>query len=295
MGWNGSGQASQNTTPKSKPHHKWPRLVVLALCITIVGVIAWLLRQPTPKVISPDEPVKVRAHHSTRELMAAVVRPTVTNLCVDEVRTNRDWIIQIGNKEYNLTQIKQTDLARYHALTAEHSRIESEKEKNRRNPIQGLAEQLLIGSMPIDKGDAMPPLPINEDEIKDLEEKAEEMLAKVDKVEQHDTDLSIDIKNQLIEIKEEFRAAKAQGVSFYDFIRKRQERAQDDAAHLQDAIRLNEETYNDETVSDKDYEATRKKIDNLLKLEGYKGLPPLTEEQVQSPEEHAERQTEEAK
>ena len=180
-------------------------------------------------------------------------------------------------------------------MTGEHARVEAQLEKIRRSPVKGIAEQLLALSTPGEKGEAIPPLPISEDDVSELEQEADKMLSELPKVEEYDTEVSLEIKNNLIELKEEFLAAREQGMSFYDFIRKRQERAHDDAAHLQDAVKLNEEIYTDETVSDKDYEATRKKIDKLLKLEGYKGLPPLTEEQVQSAEEHAEQQAEEVK
>lgn len=267
----------------------FPLLLAIAIAIAVLG---WLY-ETTPKQKQTKAEAKVRVTDKIKEVTPVKINNSVVVEKPEEESTNE--ILHIGSKAYDLTKLRRDNPQLYDQVTGEHARIEAQLEKIRRSPVKGLAEQLLALSTPGEKGEAIPPLPISEDDAAELEKEADKMLSELPKVEEHDTEVSLEIKNNLIAIKEEFLAAREQGMSFYDFIRKRQERAQDDAAHLQDAVKLNEETYTDETVSDKDYEATRKKIDKLLKLEGYKGLPPLTEEQVQSADEHAEQQAEEVK
>lgn len=264
-------------------------LVAIASAIAVSG---WFYMTPQGQIQTKD------ASHVRETNMIKEVTPIQINNSVvaDEPEEEaKNDILQIGSKTYNLAKLRRDNPQLYEQVTGEHARVEAQLEKIRRSPVKGIAEQLLALSTPGEKGEAIPPLPISEDDVSELEQEADKMLSELPKVEEYDTEVSLEIKNNLIELKEEFLAAREQGMSFYDFIRKRQERAHDDAAHLQDAVKLNEEIYTDETVSDKDYEATRKKIDKLLKLEGYKGLPPLTEEQVQSAEEHAEQQAEEVK
>ena len=293
MGWN---RPKEGTTEEIRVHRGTGRRFAgpVAVLIAVAGALGWWLWSSGDERCQPSEQGKPPAAIRT-VTPVKVARPVEEPAVAAEPSAATGEVVRIGALEYDLAKLRKENPAAYQEVTAKYARVQAELERIRRSPVKGVAEQLLALSTPGEKGEAIPPLPLTDADMETMETEAEKMLATEPKVEEHDTDQSIDIKNRLIELKEEYAAARDKGLSFVDFIRSREVKAKDDAAHLQDAIRLNEETYNDVTVSDKDYEATRKKIDNLLKLEGYKGLPPLTEEQVQSSEEHAERQTEEAK
>lgn len=161
----------------------------------------------------------------------------------------------------------------------ERLRVEAELEKIRREPLKGAAEQLLMMATPAARGDSIPPLPITYEMDEALEAEAEKMLERIVKVEEHDTIASLEIKEQLLALREEWVAAKEKGMRFVDFLRQREGYAKNDAEHYADAINLEREYYNDKTLNDADYLEARKKIDNLLNIEGFKPLPPLEEEE----------------
>lgn len=161
----------------------------------------------------------------------------------------------------------------------ERLRVEAELEKIRREPLKGAAEQLLMMATPAARGDSIPPLPITYEMDEALEAEAEKMLERIVKVEEHDNIASLEVKEQLLALREEWLAAKEKGMRFVDFLRQREGHAQNDAEHYADAINLEREYYNDKTLNDEDYLEARKKINNLLNIEGFKPLPPLEEEE----------------
>lgn len=150
-------------------------------------------------------------------------------------------------------------------------------EKIAMEPVKGLAEQLLMMATPTSKGSPVPPLPISDEMGEEFEREAEAMLNRVVEVEDHDDERSLQVKERLLRLREEWYDAKRNGMTFAEFLKRRQARAEDDETHLNEAIALEREHYNDSSLSDGEYLDARRKIDNLLKMEGYDGLPPLEE------------------
>ena len=290
MGWNGSGRAAMDEPPaKEVPRAArgapmpWGVVAAAAAVLLAAGaaVAFFVLRPAKPeRVDTPKDAAKQRgglivSHEPAKPLPRAQVKKEESE---EQEQRGEDVWVQIANKRYNLTEIAKTDPARAMRISNEYARVEAELERARKSPVKGAGAQLLMMSTPGEKGDSLPPLPITNDDFDQLEREADRMLAQRVEVEDHDTDSSLELKEKLLALKAEFAAARERGVSFAEFLRDRESRAKLDAEHLEDAIHLDKVNYDDRTLSDEQYLTARDRIDKLLKMEGFRGLPKLDEE-----------------
>ena len=290
MGWNGSGRAAMDEPPaKEVPRAArgapmpWGVVAAAAAVLLAAGaaVAFFVLRPAKPeRVDTPKDAAKQRgglivSHEPAKPLPRAQVKKEESE---EQEQRGEDVWVQIANKRYNLTEIAKTDPARAMRISNEYARVEAELERARKSPVKGAGAQLLMMSTPGEKGDSLPPLPITNDDFDQLEREADRMLAQRVEVEDHDTDSSLELKEKLLALKAEFAAARERGVSFAEFLRDRESRAKLDAEHLEDAIHLDKVNYDDRTLSDEQYLTARDRIDKLLKMEGFRGLPKLEEE-----------------
>ncbi len=136
------------------------------------------------------------------------------------------------------------------------------------------AEELLVLATPSTPGGMVPPLPNITDEgvAKDLAK----AMSNVIKADKDDTEKTLSLKLNVAEQKEEFRSLqKEEGWTFTEYVNALRDKFNDDAAYLSEARKLNEELYKDQSLSDADYEANKKQLDEELKK---RGLPSLDEE-----------------
>ena len=290
MGWNGSGRAAMDEPPaKEVPRAArgapmpWGVVAAAAAVLLAAGAaVAFVVLRPAKpeRVDTPKDAAKQRgglivSHEPAKPLPRAQVKKEESE---EQEQRGEDVWVQIANKRYNLTEIAKTDPARAMRISNEYARVEAELERARKSPVKGAGAQLLVMSTPGEKGDSLPPLPITNDDFDQLEREADRMLAQRVEVEDHDTDSSLELKEKLLALKAEFAAARERGVSFAEFLRDRESRAKLDAEHLEDAIHLDKVNYDDRTLSDEQYLTARDRIDKLLKMEGFRGLPKLDEE-----------------
>lgn len=292
MAWNGSGNAAASPSKvapaakQSQASAAWAlRLAVVVVLVAAAGAVAFFaLRTSRPdSVDAPGDSAKAPGGRiATREPVVPSSRTQAQGEedepAAPETHGNDVWV-QIANKRYNLTEIAKTDPARAQRISNEYARVEAELERARRSPIKGAGEQLLMMATAAEKGDSLPPLPITVDDFDRLEQEADRMLAQRVEVEDHDTDASLELKEKLLALKAEFAEARERGISFSEFLRDRESKAKLDAEHLDDAIRLDRANYDDKSLSDEQYLTARDRIDRLLKLEGYRGLPKLEGEE----------------
>lgn len=290
MGWNGSSRAAVDEPPaKEEPRAKrgapmpWSVVAAAAAVLLAAGAaVAFFVLRPakpecvdTPKGAAKPRGGLIESHEPAKPSPRAQVEKDEPEGPAEPVARGEDVWVQIANKRYNLTEIAKTDPARATRISNEYARVEAELERARRSPVKGAGAQLLMMSTPGEKGDSLPPLPITNDDFDQLEREADRMLAQRVEVEDHDTDSSLELKEKLLALKAEFAAARERGVSFAEFLRDRESRAKLDAEHLEDAIHLDKENYDDRTLSDEQYLTARDRIDKLLKMEGFRGLPKL--------------------
>ena len=290
MGWNGSSRAAVDEPPaKEEPRAKrgapmpWSVVAAAAAVLLAAGAaVAYFVLRPakpervdTPKGAAKQRGGLIVSHEPAKPLPRAQVKKEESE---EQDQRGEDVWVQIANKRYNLTEIAKTDPARAQRISNEYARVEAELEHARKSPVKGAGAQLLMMSTPGEKGDSLPPLPITNDDFDQLEREADRMLAQRVEVEDHDTDSSLELKEKLLALKAEFAEARERGVSFAEFLRDRESRAKLDAEHLEDAIHLDKVNYDDRTLSDEQYLMARDRIDKLLKMEGFRGLPKLEEE-----------------
>lgn len=148
-----------------------------------------------------------------------------------------------------------------------------QEEENKPKPHpRTAAETFLVMITPREPGERMPPAPIPPDMDEDEVDKA---LSNAVKANASDDERSIQAKLTLLEQKEEFRKLREQGMTFSEYLRRLEEKFHGQAKLLDDARALNDELYNDRTISDEDYLANKQKINEVLRNEG---LPPLEED-----------------
>lgn len=156
--------------------------------------------------------------------------------------------------------------------TAEALQQEQEEESKPNPHPRTAAETFLVMITPREPGERMPPAPIPPDMD---EEEVDKALSNAVKANASDDERSIQAKLTLLEQKEEFRKLREQGMTFSEYLRRLEEKFHGQAKLLDDARNLNDELYNDRTISDEDYLANKQKINDVLRKEG---LPPLEED-----------------
>ena len=148
------------------------------------------------------------------------------------------------------------------------------------------AEALLAMATPAEPGMAVPPLPPFSEET--TSNSAERALATVAQATSNDTEQTISAKIVVEGQKDELRSLMKDGWTFADYLTALHKKHTDDAEYLREAQRLDSRLRNDPDVSDAEYSAYRKKIDEELRERGIPGLTE-TERKVEQEMEEEER------
>lgn len=142
-------------------------------------------------------------------------------------------------------------------------------ERFKKEPVKGLAEQLLMMVVPPKKGEIVPPPPIDIVSSPELEREAQAMLERQGVIEEWDDDSSIDIKERLEALKDEWYTFKKDGGSFHEFLRKRLGESNFNTQTLEEARRFDSESFHDQSISDDEYNQLHSKVNKLLEIQGF--------------------------
>lgn len=283
MGWNGSDQRGQGAAVRPAKPKKQPSVVygVLAgaLFVAVIGAVFYcLVGKDAAKVVKSPKRVKP----AEEDIPAKSNRIVKTN----SVKAPKPALQLEDENRHTAAEhsISNTSAA---AITT-NAEILAQLEKFKREPVKGLAEQLLVMVSPMKKGESMPPAPIG-DLDSATEKEAERMLERVGKVEEWDDETSIAIKERLEALKDEWYQAKQAGMSFHAFLLKKQDQTAHDANILDEVRKFDEDNFNDSSMSDEEYIKQREKANNLLKIQGFDELPKRkTPEEEDAEQEEAE-------
>lgn len=286
MAWNGSDRNAKRTAvsiPDKRRKSCRPRMLFLALlvCVPAVGVVVFFSRsagEDSTPVESETASVRQRA------------------VSAKEIRRSRPLVHPPAgaSKTDGKVEVEDDEVARSVAPTNRYSpEVLAQLERFRREPLRSGAAQLLAMVSPLKKGDLLPPAPIaprpEEGEDDPLDAAGERLLKEQGKVEEWDTEYSIEVKEEFEQLREEWRTAHDRGMSFRAFLESKQAKMEGDHEHLTMAKQLDRETYEDQNVSDDDYLTAHKKINNLLEIQGFDKLKtPNEEAEEDAAEEEAE-------
>ena len=281
MAWN---RPKENADADARAHQGTRRafsvrLGPVAALVAVAGALVWWLWPEGDGRLAP--PVQDRPERSVIKAVAPakVAKPVEVAEGPKKGDSSSNEIIRIGNIAYDLTKLRAEDPAKYARVTGEYARVQAQLEKFRREPVQGLAEQLLVMVSPLKKGDFIPPPPIDLEGNPQLEREAEAMLERVGQVEEWDDEASIGIKERLEALKDEWYAAKKAGQSFHEFLAKRLNAANFDTTTLEEARRFDAANYEDREMSDADYEKAHEKVNKLLEMQGFEKIKRPDEEE----------------
>lgn len=134
-------------------------------------------------------------------------------------------------------------------------------------------EQLLNMALPAAPGAPVPPLPIISDEAM-ANELARAMQNRIE-VEEEDDDKAIERKMQIVQGKLEIAEVTDSGeMTVSEYVNALRDQANDNADFLGEAHKVHDEVYNDDEVTDDEYESVREKINEKLRE---RGLPEIEE------------------
>ena len=292
MGWNGSDRGAQNATATVSATRSRSRRRILPVA-SIVGIVVLIgvgvvflpgdrangkpnqpVERSVPPAVADKSPVKSAKSEPSRPV-AAVTNEAVAKS--EEVAPTNS-IPEGSDAEIEKTLLKVPEY--------ERDRIRAELIKRKRSPIRGGAEQLIMMTSVDQPGDPIPPVPVPDSLEEDdaIQKAADAMLAKEGKVEEGDTETSIEIKEKLEVLKAEYAEAKAKGISFAQFLRSRQAKAEGDHETFKMAVKLDQENYNDKSLTDAEYMKGRDKINNFLNMQGIKPVPKIEEQAAEEAE-----------
>ena len=158
-------------------------------------------------------------------------------------------------------------------------------ERFKKEPVKGLAEQLIMMVIPPKKGEIVPPPPIGIETTPELEREAEAMLERQGVVEEWDDDNSIEIKERLELLKDQWYAFKKEGGTFHEFLQKRLSASNFDTETLTEARKFDSESFNDQSLSDEEYDKLHNRVNKLLEIQGF--------DKIERPDADIEPKTEE--
>ena len=184
----------------------------------------------------------------------------------------------LPGESQEMARMRNEEPSRYAAVTNRAAQRAAALEKMAREPVKGIVEQVLMLATPPSKGTPVPPLPIAAVVDEEFEREAKAMLNRVVEAEEHDDEMSLEVKVRLLKLREEWAKAESEGWTFADFLQAKQTKANEDEGLLNEAATLDGENFNNAKLSDEQYLDLRSKIDNLLKVQGFDGLPPLEAE-----------------
>jgi hypothetical protein len=132
-------------------------------------------------------------------------------------------------------------------------------------------DQLIIMAVPSTPGASVPPLPVVSDEA--LAEELISALTQPLEVEEDDDAQTLERKEQVAQGRLEIGEAVERGeMTVSEYVNALREQANDNAEFLGEAQKVHNEIFNDEEVSDEQYEAARDQINEKLRE---RGLPEI--------------------
>ena len=269
MGWNRPSDSEQDSQAKSRRRGGAKSAAAVRLVVALVFVVAicaavvwWLLdggreTQPSNGDLAPKKTDVARDAKKTKKQKPVSTTPKKPPV---QISTAKDAARQ---EDGDSQQEEQTQ------APATNAAIQAQLEKFKKEPVKGLAEQLIMMVIPPKKGELVPPPPIGIETSPELESEAQAMLERQGVVEDWDDDNSIEIKERLELLKDEWFAFKKEGGTFHEFLQKRLQQSNFDTQTLEEARKFDSDSYQDQTLSDEEYDKLHGKVNKLLEIQGF--------------------------
>lgn len=141
-------------------------------------------------------------------------------------------------------------------------------------------DQLMAMVMPMEPGQAVPPVPISDD-MEFTPEQEQQMLERLT-ANEDDTDAVLERKELVQAMRDEYTELRTKhGWRFVDYIKALEAKARIDNEVLSESVAIHETVFNDPNVSDEEYMETLEKINKVLSERGIKGISiPVDEEGI---------------
>ena len=269
MGWNRPSDSEQDSQAKSRRRGGAKNAAAVRLVVALVFVAAicaavvwWLLdggreTQPTEDDVVTGKPDVTHGAGKTEKQKPTGTQPKKPPV---QISTAKD---AARPEDGDSQQEEQTQ------APATNAAIQAQLEKFKKEPVKGLAEQLIMMVIPPKKGELVPPPPIGIETSPELESEAQAMLERQGVVEDWDDDNSIEIKERLELLKDEWYAFKKEGGTFHEFLQKRLQQSNFDTQTLEEARKFDSDSYQDQTLSDEEYDQLHGKVNKLLEIQGF--------------------------
>lgn len=138
-------------------------------------------------------------------------------------------------------------------------------------------DQLMAMVMPKRAGEAVPPVPIDDD-MKFSEEDEKKILERLT-ADENDTDEQLERKEIVQAMRDEYFDLKKRGWTFVDYIKALQAKADLDNEVLLESLKIHETVFNDRSISDEEYKNTLEKINKVLSDRGIAPIDPSKDEE----------------
>ena len=236
---------------------------MLVLAVAICATVVWLILdggRDTQPANRDGIPEKSNVARDTKKVQKQNPATTTTKKTPAQINAPKDQLLTAegGRTNDNQEQVPLTNAA-----------IRAQLEKFRKEPVKGLAEQLIMMVIPPKKGEFVPPPPLGIETTPELESAAQAMLERQGVVETWDDDNSIGIKERLELLKDEWYAFKKEGGTFHEFLQKRLRESNFNTETLKEVRKFDNENYQDQTLSDEEYEQLHGKVNKLLEMQGF--------------------------
>lgn len=258
MAWNGSDGKIVTAEPIRSPQRKglWAALIV----VVCGALVCWLFT-------SSDSAVEVDAEKSNKGIHE--VSPADTHKdskATADTATKQTLPTAKSGAGQNATKGGEV------VKVAEDAQEEASTNKP---PVQkqlfpNMMDQLLAMAMPKNPGEPMPPLPIADGQKfpPELEEKMLQRLAVAD----DDTEHTLDAKERVQAMRDEYFELKKRGWTFVDYLKAYQAKVALDAEVKHESLKLNTEAFLSSDISDEEYKKYLDKINTVL---SERGIPPI--------------------
>ena len=138
-------------------------------------------------------------------------------------------------------------------------------------------DQLMAMVMPKRAGEAVPPVPID-DNMKFSEEDEKKILERLT-ADENDTDEQLERKEIVQAMRDEYFDLKKRGWTFVDYIKALQAKADLDNEVLVESLKIHETVFNDKSISDEEYKKTLGEINKVLTDRGIAPIDPNKDEE----------------
>ncbi len=251
-------------------------LVALAAC----GVWFWIGRGKDSPSNVQDVPERPPVKVLPVKVQPAKAEPAKT----EPVKTVAGDVASVTAPSKPRTKTDGEEIAVAAADTAADTNRQDQAEKQKKEPLfRHGTEQLLALATPAEPGMSVPPLPMITDAA--VADDLKKAMSNVIAASPDDTERTLEIKLNVAEQKEEFRELQAEGMKFSIYVNALREKFNDDAKFLSEARKMDEDLFNDEQVSDKDYDSYRKELNRHLRE---RGLPELEDRKAGHSKENKE-------